>query len=72
MTLGKVVMMAALKDWLISQRTGKRFYRALQSGGNKTPGLALRVQIARETQTSEVVKKKTFLSATGREIIIEI
>lgn len=72
MTLDKVVMMAALKDWLISQRTGARFYRLLQSGGNKTPGLALRVQIARETQTSEVAKKKHFLSATRREIILEI
>lgn len=71
MTLGKVVMMAALKDWLISQWTGTRFHRVLQSGGNKTPGLALRVQIARETQTSEVVKK-TFLSATRRGIILEI
>lgn len=51
-------MMAAPKDWLISQRTATRFCRVLQSGDNKTPGLALRVQIASETQTSEVVKKK--------------
>lgn len=71
MTLGKVVMMAALKDRLISQQTGTRFYQVLQSGSNKTPGLALRVQIARETQTREVVKKH-FLSATQREIILEI
>lgn len=62
--------MAALKDWLISQQTGTRIYWVLQPGSNKTPGLTLRVQIARETQTSEVVKKH-FYQPQGEKLSLK-